>query len=579
MVSSVKRIFEKNIPLNIDKKRDFIFLRWALILATTSLIIFDENRLTTSITVQLVVCFLMLSNIIVGRLPKSYFDDHSKERVIIVSDVLLITASCLIAGKVGADFFIVFFLVLLIAGLSESLALLGILSLAVAVAYILINFKTGAISNIVSSETLMKIPFFTFVAVFFGYYTTQINKRNKENEILKDTIDVAEILSNGTQQISLTLDRDQIFENLVSCSKELLDADFSIIKSRSEDSIVYPRSINLETKVKIEEALLKTELLYKVPLFDSDFAENQLILINPKRSSHQKYLTPLLEAAKLALKNSSNYEMLVHESEKRGYLVKDLTNVIEFKTKFFSSLSHELRTPMYSVLGSSELLLNSAYGELSSEQKDIVGNIYTNGKSLLQLINQLLELSKLDSNKYERDDQPNSLMDFAKSIEHTVRPLIRDHSISLKFYTDPVDKLLVTDWGVVRQIALNLVSNAIKFTLKGDVTVNFLFNPVLKNLCLIVEDTGSGIAEEDLNEIFLPYKQAKNNRSQTVKGFAGTGLGLTITKSQVELLGGGISVESEVGAGSRFVVQIPVEQSDMIEEEVEISIGNFNLDV
>ncbi len=222
------------------------------------------------------------------------------------------------------------------------------------------------------------------------------------------------------------------------------------------------------------------------------------------------------------------------------------------QTEYFARMSHEIRAPLNSILGFSELLLEPSTGSLSEKQQDFLTRIGKSGKHLRDLINDVLDLSKLESKKMQLRVRE---VDLVKLIS-TVLDVFYGEAVAKKLpleFTEKPDSLVITaDELKIRQVLYNLLSNALKFTTNGFVHVSLKKGPL--GALVVVQDTGGGIAPEDQGSIFQPYEQARHTTSKNVRG---TGLGLAISKQFVEMHGGTIGLESEPGKGSRFIVSLP----------------------
>jgi signal transduction histidine kinase len=228
------------------------------------------------------------------------------------------------------------------------------------------------------------------------------------------------------------------------------------------------------------------------------------------------------------------------------------------KSQFLATMSHELRTPLNSILGFSDVL--GGAGNLDDRQQRYVRNIQTSGKDLLTLINDILDLAKIESGKMELHVAEFSLLDLIERLLGMVRPLAEKKNIDLIGEVDPAIPLLKTDTGKVQQILYNLLSNAIKFTPEGGRVSVVARMHDSERLDLICEDTGVGIALEEQETIFEKFRQGNlvpGGNSALTREFAGTGLGLSIVKELSKLLGGEVSLQSELGKGSTFTVRLP----------------------
>ncbi len=228
------------------------------------------------------------------------------------------------------------------------------------------------------------------------------------------------------------------------------------------------------------------------------------------------------------------------------------------KSSFLANMSHEIRTPMNAILGFSDILMSQ---ELSAkEMGSYLLQIKNSGENLLNIINDIVDISKIESGQLTIRKEKFNLNELLNNIESSTRVLIKtkNKSISAKFIKESVNEtfLFYCDPFRLEQILLNLISNAVKFTQKGGIVVQYAnHNTYLK---FTVKDTGEGISEKDQEIIFERFRQAENSSRKLLSG---TGLGLSITKSLVELLGGKIVVSSKVNKGSTFTVYLPTNKN------------------
>jgi signal transduction histidine kinase len=233
---------------------------------------------------------------------------------------------------------------------------------------------------------------------------------------------------------------------------------------------------------------------------------------------------------------------------------EQLRKASELKSRFLSHMSHEFRTPLNSVLALSRLLLDRIDGDLTSEQERQIGYIRRSAESLLELVNDLLDLSKVEAGKVDVKPTRFTVPALFGALRGALRPLLFSGAVELIFDAgDDVPEML-TDEAKVAQILRNLISNALKFTEKGEVRVTARYEPEKQVVVFRVRDTGIGIAAKDLELIFEEFAQVDSALQRKVKG---TGLGLPLSRSLAELIGGAIQAESVPGQGSVFTLAIP----------------------
>ncbi|MGL5035312.1 MAG: ATP-binding protein, partial [Microcystaceae cyanobacterium] len=232
------------------------------------------------------------------------------------------------------------------------------------------------------------------------------------------------------------------------------------------------------------------------------------------------------------------------------------------KSTFLANMSHELRTPLNAILGFAQLMKH--HDNLNPQQQNFIGIINRSGNHLLSLINDVLEVSKIEAGKIVLTEENFNLKQLLQSLDEMLQIRAVDKQINLEFELDPqLPSHIYGDEGKLRQVLINLLGNAIKFTNSGLVKLRAQLLQQIDNQVILkfaVEDTGTGIAEEDLSLLFDPFVQAgeSNHKNQ------GTGLGLTISRQFINLMGGEIQVTSQIGKGSCFFFQIAATLSDEI---------------
>jgi signal transduction histidine kinase len=252
-------------------------------------------------------------------------------------------------------------------------------------------------------------------------------------------------------------------------------------------------------------------------------------------------------------------EHLARELAERGRAEKAAEAANRAKSVFLATMSHEIRTPMNAILGHAQLLLRDA--QLSASQRKGVEIIHRSGDHLLELVNDVLEMSKIEAGHQRLVRGNIDLKVMLDDLEHLFR--LRAEAELLTFVIErapDVPRHILTDAGKLRQVLVNLLGNAMKFTREGGVTVRFRVEPAeaAPRLIVEVEDTGPGIEPEDFDRLFEPFVQARAG----VQARGGTGLGLALSREFARLMGGDVTVQSRVGHGSVFSLEIPVELGD-----------------
>ena len=267
-----------------------------------------------------------------------------------------------------------------------------------------------------------------------------------------------------------------------------------------------------------------------------------------------RHLTTVQEDLK---KLNNGFESKVDELAQVNLRLYEMNNL---KNEFLATMSHELRTPLNSILGFSDVLLSNMQ-TLNDKQRRYVGHIQSSGRTLLNLINDVLDLAKIESGKMELHPVELSLADLVERTVGSMTALADKKNIDLHWQVDPDLPVLLQDLGKLQQILSNLLSNAVKFTPEGGRVQVRAELRAAGRFELIVEDTGIGIPLEDQERIFEKFRQGASisgQRDTLTREYEGTGLGLSITKELSKLLGGGVRVQSEFGKGSIFIVDLPI---------------------
>jgi len=440
-----------------------------------------------------------------------------------------------------------------------------------------------------------------------------ISERKQAEIMIRQQVQREKLLNLITQNIRQSLDLDQILQTTVDEVRNFLETDRVIIYRLNPDwsGVVITESVSeeslsilgmeitdayfVETKggnyhngkinnisdiykvgfsdchIKLLERLrVKAKLV--VPILQDSYTWG-LLIAHQCNSTREwqlfevELLNQLATQVAIAIQQGYLFSQIQKELMERKIVEQKLkeTNInlsisnskledaTKAKSEFLANMSHEIRTPMNGVIGMAQLLSMS---NLSEEQKDLVMTIRDSGNALLTIINDILDFSKIESGKLELESNPYVLKDVLKSVCNLLTKQVEDKGINLNYSIDNhAPHTILGDSSRLRQIILNLVGNAIKFTQKGGVSINVISNKqtILENkqdayfagdqyeLIFIIKDTGIGINKEQLNQLFQPFTQADASISRK---YCGTGLGLAISKNLVTLMGGKIWIES-----------------------------------
>lgn len=303
------------------------------------------------------------------------------------------------------------------------------------------------------------------------------------------------------------------------------------------------------------------------------------------------YMVGCVSAAKTALEEEVKKKTLLLDERTRLIVLLEKANLElrdldQLRSTFLANMSHELRTPMNSIIGYTDLLIDGVDGPVNEEQAKSLKKISNNSKYLLQLINDILNISKIESGKMQLSTREVDLAWVVDSAVTTFEPMLKQKQLTLSSRIDETLSLVYGDEDAVRQILVNLLSNAIKFTSEGGITITAKPSgrgvepgeaPIFAEIC--VEDTGTGIREEDLGMIFDKFVQVDLT---TVRKHEGTGLGLSIARGLVALHKGMIWVTSSYGKGSRFHFTIPLRKEvlegsnePIVEQRMAVALAEY----
>jgi signal transduction histidine kinase len=309
-----------------------------------------------------------------------------------------------------------------------------------------------------------------------------------------------------------------------------------------------------ESRVRNTLFQMGLRAILAVPLIAEDQLVGALIVMRKRAGTFAAEEVALLQTfatqSALAIQNAR----LFREIEVKG---RELAAASQHKSEFLANMSHELRTPLNAIIGFSEVLTDRMFGELNEKQEEYLKDIYASGTHLLSLINDILDLSKIEAGRMELELTEFDLPTAIDNALTLVRERAGRRSITLHTNIDKQLGQIEGDERKVRQVVLNLLSNAIKFTPEGGrVDVGVVPKDGLVEVS--VSDTGVGIAPEDQEAVFEEFRQV----GTADKKVEGTGLGLTLCRKFVELHGGRIWVKSQLGSGSTFTFTIPVRHGD-----------------
>ena len=438
-----------------------------------------------------------------------------------------------------------------------------------------LNIDSAVASRRVMNNWIIAAFLFTFVSVaFFGYVSRRLaNKSARVSLELAEKTASFEIMRQADEYTQLLLDAAPICctlwnKNLkiVNCNKEALrlfeaadkkDLWESFFKLMPEFQPAGERSLDgalAMLEKAFDEGFRHMEWMHQT--FDGEPLPCDVTLIRVKSRDEQ-----LLAAFTRDLREHKAYLAEIEKTQEDLRLARDAAEgANRTKSAFLANMSHEIRTPMNSIIGFSELALDA---DIAAKTRDYLTKIAESAKWLLHIINDILDISKIESGKLELEHIPFDLRDIITHCQTVIIPKTEEKGITLYCYAEPsIEKKLLGDPVRIRQALVNLLSNAVKFTNIG--TVKLMAS--VKNsgadkitINFEVKDSGIGMSPEQLTKIFEPFIQADDS---VTRRFGGTGLGLSITKNIIDLMGGTLNVESTVGLGSKFSFDLTFDVTD-----------------
>jgi len=288
------------------------------------------------------------------------------------------------------------------------------------------------------------------------------------------------------------------------------------------------------------------------------------ILTAPQLQLKSQLLTRVAQQCVDALTQLKQIQSWQQCSQNLGSSNQELERTNQLKNQFLANTSHEIRTPLSSIIGFTHLLLAQGYDPTRERHQEYLNIIQSSSKHLLALINDILDLSKIEANQLEVQQEEVDVPELCGNVLALVKEKAANKGLKLSLELDPTVKTLVADPLRLKQMLLNLLFNAVKFTPSGSVGLQVL--PQAEFVYFTVWDTGIGISPADQTKLFQPYFQIANSVTTREEG---TGLGLVVTRKLAEIHGGSVTVESEVNCGSRFTIILPVKPVKNAEEDAE----------
>ena len=557
----------------------FLLLRYVLIIAAAYLFLFGGKSGESTLAIGL-VALALLSNVVISQFSEHRLMHPISLGVVICIDIVWISLGLWHEGIFGGDTFLLYFLILFLAAVTQSLFFLISASVVLgAIDLSLLILPGGDGATIWTSQSLVRVPFMFMAALFYGYLAEKVGREKKVGEerilalweiemAITSTLDLRAVLDVLLEKIDVFLPSAVVTVTLVNRKTGELEPMACRNLDENEWKAVIARRIRLDkvserdhapvivlnaqadSRGKQSEFLRKNNLVsyLRVPLVAKNAVSGYLTFFTREEhvfsAAEVKFFTTLASQAAIAIHNSQLFE--------------EMSRSNKIKDEFLNVMSHELRTPINVVMGYAQLLKDGTLGENNPKQAAAIDTITERSRDLSDMINNLLYATSLEGNGTRLEAREVRLKDFILDLEMGY-PSQSNNEIKLIWDYPAELPTIETDGPKLKQILLNMISNALKFTEKGTVTISVHDFPADKKIQFVVADTGIGIPPEQTPHIFERFRQVDSSQTRS---FGGLGLGLHIVKEFTALIGGKITLESEPGMGSTFTLTIPPEIAD-----------------
>ena len=413
---------------------------------------------------------LLATNFFLMLLPPKVFRGKLFDSLLVCADVMIVSASIYLTGQVNSDFFLLYFLVIMTAALSETPKALFWSGGLVCLVYLAMVERLEGVDALLRTEVLIRLPFFWIVSLFYGHLSQRARLEQKERFSLEKKLNLAADVRRYSRFFSSALSRKKVLKGLVQATSKLCRTESVFVFSRGEKKILIVRdghsysSLLLHTLLKEldripgskEDSAVLPAATSSPALFCAGYTILPVSVLTgsePTESGRNKFgqagsdlylaiegklreelydnARLLVLSAVLALKNAGQYQALLHEVEKRRSLAEELRQALESKSAFVANISHELRTPVNALIGFGDLLLEGGYGKLEDEKSKVVSRMVQNAISLRELINDLLDFSKLEALAVKVNPEPRKLKLFLDEILENSNALLRDKAVVL----------------------------------------------------------------------------------------------------------------------------------------------------
>jgi len=590
-------------------KKYFLLFRWLIIIVCSLMIVGTEPLLVSRAVEYLIVGALILSNLILYFVPEAQFQRSSLSSSVGIADIFVITAALVISGQTASDFYMTYFLVIIISALSRNLVRIVISATLVMLIYgflLLLNYESG----VPESPILLRLPFFFVIALFYGHLVLWVRKAEKQKEQSLDLVE--EIRKESQEQFEANtrlnrlleeqsalreiltqinvLDMNELLQKVAQQSLHLLRIDDVHIRLLTDDGFLKPVAAAGSQTERLTERAQKADvgragwvIRNLQPLAipdieqDKEFGQGHImreegvksylglplvgrggrpvgVLIGQSRTPRVfttediRLAEQFATGAAIAIENARLFEQVQKKT-------RELEEAYEAKSDFLNMMAHELKTPLNVILGNTQLIKEGYYGAVGAGVGKGLETTQRNARSLLKLINEILDLARLEARRVPVRIEEFSLRKLLDELQSSFTPLVREKGLDLKFDSDEADFAVNTDRDKVHTILQNLIGNAVKYTDQGRVELAVSRDHSADALKIVVRDTGIGIRSEELGRIFEPFQMVDGLDREK---YPGSGLGLSLVQRLVQLMNGEIKVQSEPGQGSTFTVMLPL---------------------
>jgi len=583
--------------LEAPRKATVIRLRWLVVIICSCLLLSSQGGWGTTGLVHGFILFYILTNIALYFVAEKFFELFSFYAPLVIFDTFLVTASLVMSGQVGSDFYLAYFLIIILCLLLGDFRRLMLFAAAATLLYGYFLFAT---TEFYSLSLYLRIPFLFVSSLFYGYFAQVVHTEKALKEEAEQEARDISMIQTLSQSLPSSLDYQQVLETVEEKINNVIHAaqpfifvvpeaegpSRGLLFTREEGGGLVSKEVDTRQYPMVEECLRsQSPVIRRSAGADPSGIEGQdrsrgfsfpvsvavpitfrgethgVILLGFKQteravSSRELQSCQIVAfAAGMALSNAKKYEELQEEAKKRQAIAEELVEANRLRSEYLTNTSHELRTPIAAMIGYSHLLLDEGCGPLTPDQKKALGRLLVNARGLLGLVDALLDYSKLEKGEASLFTKQQEVWPLLDQLRRELAPLEERRPYRVKYEVEEGSPAVETDWGKLKSVLVNLLSNAIKFTDGGEVKLSVVNGGSEKEVSFVVSDTGVGIPENQIPLIFDKFRQVDGSPA---RHFEGAGLGLAISKNLVDLLGGRIEVESVVGQGSTFKVTIPI---------------------